>query len=330
MMGNKKMTKWGLSKLWVLLAVIGLALLGCAKKSNAEQLKVGILQYVEHDSLDEVRKGFIEELEKNGYKDGEKIKIDYLNASADAANLSTMSSKITKSNDYILAIGTQVAQSLVGVQSGKSIYFSAVSDPVAAGIVESLEKPGAQVTGTTDAGPLSEQIELIKKVYPTAQKIGLIYNSGEANAVSEMEKAKNILQDKNYQVIEKTVTSTNDIHSVMTSLLKESDVVFIVADNTIASSMPLVGSLAVEAGKGLFGGSADMVLENGLATYGLNYRELGQQTARMLIRQIEEGVEPKDMPVETAESLNVIVNKKNAEALGLKVEDFNLDKDGGE
>lgn len=319
-----------LKKVISLIAVMLFFLVGCAEQSKDNQITIGILQYVEHDSLDQVREGFIEELARHGYQDGDNIQIAYQNASADTANLSAMSQQVTKDNDYILAIGTQVAQSIAGLQTDKSIYFSAISDPVGAGLVESLDYPRGQMTGTTDAGPLEEQIDLIERVYPSAQRVGLIYNSGEANAVSEMDRAKQIFSERGYDIVEKTVTSTNDVHSVMSSLVKESDAVFLVADNTIASSMPIVGSLAMDAGIGVFGGSADMVLDNGLATYGLDYRQLGQQTARMLIREIEEGIEPKDMPVETAEDLTIIVNEENAETLGIDTQAFEVDENGGQ
>lgn len=305
----------------VLTLMVGLVV--SVSGQSQPRIHIGILQYVEHDSLDQVRKGFIDELDQAGFVDDENIQIDYLNASADTANLATMSQKMTKNNDYLFAIGTQAAQSLAGVQTTKPIYFSAVSDPVGAGLVESLNKPNALITGTTDAGPIDQQIELLERIYPNAQKIGLIYNSGEANAVSEMKRAKQLLK-QDYDIIEKTITSTNDVHSVMNSLLKESDVIFIVADNTIASSMSLVGNLATEAGVGIIGGSADMVLENGLATYGLNYYDLGAQTARMFIRQLNEGMNPSDMPVESAEKLEIIANEKNAKKLGLNQADFGM------
>lgn len=319
-----------LKKVISLIAVMLFFLVGCVEQSKDNQISIGILQYVEHDSLDQVREGFIEELGRHGYQDGDNIQIDYQNASADTANLSAMSQQVIKDNDYILAIGTQVAQSIAGLQPDKSIYFSAISDPVGAGLVESLAYPGVQITGTTDVGPLEEQIDLIKRVYPSAQRIGLIYNSGEANAVSEMDRAKVILSERGYDIVEKTVTSTNDVHSVMSSLVNESDAIFLVADNTIASSMPIVGPVAMDAGIGVFGGSADMVLDNGLVTYGLDYRQLGQQTARMLIREIEEGIEPKDMPVETAEELTIIVNEKNATSLGIDAKAFEVEENGGQ
>ncbi len=286
-----------------------------------EPIEIGILQYVEHESLNQNYQGFLNGLKEAGYVEGENLQINFLNASGDTANLQTMSENVVNGSDYIFAIATPAAQAIANVEKEKPIFISSVSDPVSAGLVKSTENPETNVTGnltgTMDAGPLREQVSLIKEVAPQAKKVGILYNSGEANAVSEAEIAREILEATDYEVSEATITSTNDISQVMGNLVNEVEVVFIVTDNTIASAMSLVGDLATDANIPLVGGSKDMVLENGLITYGLDYYKLGEQTAEMLVRMIEEDLQVGEMALEKPRDLELVINEKNAEKLGI-------------
>ncbi len=314
-------SKMGIKQKWVsVIIALATVLLGVIAPFNVfaqDSISVGILQYVEHDSLNQTREGFIDGLAEAGYVEGENLTLNYLNAAADNANLQTMSETLANDNDYLFAIATPAAQSLANVENETPIYFSAVSDPMGSGLVESLEVPGKNVTGTTDAGPIAEQVELLISIVPEAETIGIIYNSGEANSNSEAEKAIAAMEEKGLSVAESTVTSTNDISQAMSALVENVDAIFTVTDNTIASAMPLVGDMAIEANLPLIGGSKDMTLENGLATYGLDYYELGKQTAQMLIRQIEEGTDTAEIPVESAAVLELVVNEEYAEAIGI-------------
>lgn len=285
---------------------------------NAQELEaisVGVLQYVEHDSLDQNYQGFVDGLAEAGYVEGENLTLNYLNASADNANLQSMSENVANSSDYLFAIATPAAQSLANIEADKPILFSSVSDPIGSGLVDDLENPSKNVTGTTDAGPISEQVDLLLNIIPDAQKVGLIYNSGEANSLSEAEIAKEVLNEKGIEVVEATVISTNDISQSMESLInQEVDAVFTVTDNTIASAMTLVGDLALAADLAVIGGSKDMILENGLATYGLDYYQLGKQTAEMLVEIIEKG---EIIAVQSAANLELVINETNTEKLGI-------------
>lgn len=285
--------------------------------AQEDVINIGILQYVEHDSLDANREGFIDGLKEAGYVDGENIKINVLNAAADNSNLQTMAETLGNSNDYIFAIATPAAQAVANVVTDIPVYFSSVTDPVDAGLVESLEKPGGNVTGTTDGGPITEQVDLLLSIVPEAERIGIIYNSGETNSLGEATKAADYIESLGKEPVVSTVTSTNDISQAMSALVSEVDAIFTVTDNTIASAMPLVGDLAKEAGLAVVGGSKDMVVENGLATYGLDYYELGKQTAQLLVKQIEEELDTADIPVESAAVLELVVNEAYAEVIGI-------------
>lgn len=293
-----------------------------------EAINVGVLQYVEHESLDQNYQGFLDGLEEAGYVEGENLTINYLNASGDTANLQSMSENVANNSDYIFTIATPAAQAVANVEDTKPILFSSVSDPIGAGLVADLEEPGANITGTTDAGPIAEQVILLQAVVPEAERVGIIYNSGEANSVSEAEKATSELEAAGIEVVQATVTSTNDISQVMTSLVNDDvDAIFTVTDNTIASAMALVGDLAVEAGLPIIGGSKDMVLANGLATYGLDYYELGKQTAEMLVEIIET---EEIIAVQSAANLELVVNEDNEEALGLDLSDVEISTESNE
>ena len=293
-----------------------------AEAQDQEAINVGVLQFVEHESLDQNYQGFIDGLKEAGYVEGENLTLNYLNASGDTANLQSMSENVTNSSDYIFAIATPAAQAIANVEQTKPVLFSSVSDPVGAGLVQNLEEPEANITGTTDAGPIEDQVALLQAVVPDAERVGIIYNSGEANSVSEAEKATVTLKEAGIEVVEATVTSTNDISQIMSGLVNDDvDAVFTVTDNTIASAMSLVGDLALEAGLPIIGGSKDMTLANGLTTYGLDYYELGKQTARMLVEIIESG---EIIPVESADTLELVVNEENAETLGLDLSNISL------
>ncbi len=319
----KKLVVKGIATAFATTSVMGL-LSPMMSAQAQEPIEIGVLQYVEHESLNQNYQGFLNGLKDAGYIEGENLKINYLNASGDTANLQTMSENVTNNSDYIFAIATPAAQAVANVEKEKPIFISSVSDPVSAGLVKSVENTETNVTGnltgTMDAGPIPQQVSLISEVAPEAKKVGILYNSGEANAVSEAGIAHEVLETEGYEVSEATITSTNDISQVMGNLVEEVDVIFIVTDNTVASAMSLVGDLATEANVPLVGGSKDMVLENGLITYGLDYYKLGEQTAEMLVRMIDENLEVSEMSLEKPRDLELVINEKNAEKLGIDPE----------
>lgn len=282
-----------------------------------ETIKIGILQSMEHSSLNENVRGIIDGLEEAGYVGGENVEFTLQNANGQTSDMQTISEQLVRDNDYIFAIATPAVQALANITQDIPIFFTSVADPLGAGVVDSFEEPGANITGTTNIGPIAEQIELMMATYPDAKKVGVLYNAGEVNAQYQVSTFEEILSEQGLELIPQTIASTNDIASAMNNLLEEVDVIILPTDNTVASSMGLVGEMAKEQNIGIFGGSNDMIEENGLASYGLDYYELGKQTARMMILAHEEGLTPNEMPVEKAEVLELIVNEDYANALGL-------------
>ncbi|HEM4990742.1 TPA: ABC transporter substrate-binding protein [Streptococcus suis] len=296
-----------------------LTLAACSSSSeqaSSDVVKVGVLQYMEHESLTAAREGFVAELEANGYKEGEKLVLDYQNAQGDQANLQTISEKLIDGNDIVLAIATPSAQSLATVSTETPIVFTAVTDPLSADLVESIEKPGGLLTGTSDQAPIDKQVELLGQAVPDAKKVGILYTTSERNSEVQVEQAKELLEKAGYKVVVKGITSSNEVQDATTSLMKDVDALFIPTDNTVASTMTMIGELSVEHKVPVIGGSTDMVDEGGLLTYGTNYVALGRQTAKMAIKIIE-GANVSETAVEYPETVSLHVNEEMAQKLGI-------------
>ena len=305
----------------------GLVLGACGNTSgsaDSEMINVGILQYMEHDSLTQARKGFVSELEEAGYVEGENLTLNYQNAQGDQANLQSMSESLIGDNEVILSIATPAAQSLATITQEDPILFTAVTDPVDAGLVADNEAPGGNVTGTSDMVPIEEQISLLLSLAQDAETIGIIYNSSEANSKIQADLAQEAIEAEGVAVKVLTVTTTNDVQQVMTTLAQEVDAVYIPTDNTLASTMPTVGEIAGEYKLPVVPGSAEMVEAGGLATYGINYEELGRQTAKMALKIIEDGADPAEMAVETSTNLELVINEEVAKSLGIDPESIVL------
>ncbi|MCA9765362.1 MAG: ABC transporter substrate-binding protein [Carnobacterium sp.] len=314
---NKQVWKTGLG-----LMLAGIVLAGCGTNNEAdsgkdEGINIGVLQYMEHESLSLAREGFLSEFEEAGYIEGENLTVDYQNAQGDQANLQSMSERLAGKNDVVLAIATPAAQALANVTEEDPILFTAVTDPVDAGLAETMEKPNKNLTGTSDIVPIEEQIALLLSVAPEAKTVGIIYNSSEPNSKIQADLAEKAIKDKGVAVKVLTVTSTNDVQQVMTTLAQEVDAVYIPTDNTLASTMPTVGEIAMEYKLPVIPGSAEMVQAGALATYGINYSDLGRQTAKMALEIIKDGKKPANMKVETSNNLELVINKDMAKALGI-------------
>lgn len=300
-----------------------LALLAACGQTKEEVVQVGILQYMEHDSLAAARKGFEEELAAQGYADGDKITIDYQNAQGDQANLQTISEQLVGDNDLVLAIATPAAQSLATVSTDIPILFTAVTDPISAELVKTMDKPGGLLTGTSDQAPIDKQIELLGQALPEAKTVGILYTTSERNSEVQVEEAKKLLTKAGYKVVIKGISTTNDVQDAATSLMKDVNVVFVPTDNTIASTMTLIGELSMEHQVPVIGGSTDMVDAGGLLTYGTNYEALGRQTAKLAIRIIK-GEDPATVAAEYPETVALHVNEEVAKQLGIDLSALNL------
>lgn len=302
----------------LLTSLISLHQLKADKKKDV--FRIGISQFITHQSLDATREGFVDELAKQGYVEGKNIEIDLQNAQGEQRNLKTISQQLAESSDVVLAIATPSAQSLANTTQTTPVIFSAVTDPVSAKLVESREHPGGNVTGTSDqsSDAISTQINLIKKVLPKAKTIGILYTQSEPNSVVQKDEAKRLLGEKGFTVVEKTILDSNNVKAAAESLMAEVDMVFVPTDNIISSTMETVKQVSIKHKVPVFGGSTEMIAVGGLYNYGTNYEELGRQTARMLIRVLK-GENPENIAVELPEKLELHTNQEMADALGIDI-----------
>ena len=310
-------------------AALGIAALGIlvsagcggGQASNGDKVhKVGIVQLVEHSSLDDANRGFVDGLKARGFEEGKNLTIDRQNAQADQSNLQNIVQRfISDKVDLICAIATPAVQSAANATKDIPIVGTAVTDYVSAKVVKSNDAPGGNVTGTSDLTPIAEQIDLLMKLYPNAKTIGTIYSSSEVNSEIQVKAMKEYAESKGLTVRVATISTVNDIQQAAQSIVNEVDVFYEPTDNVIASAMPTLTSVTDPAGKGVICGYVGGVTAGALATKGIDYYKLGVQTGNMAADILEGKAKPSDMKIETAHDLVVVINKKNAEKIGLTI-----------
>ena len=318
----------------VVLTLMLAAFAGCGSEKPAEQpaaaetdvKTVGIIQLVEHPSLNMIYEGTVASLAEQGFVDGENITIDYQNAQNDATNQQTICQKFVSNNyDLIIAIATPAAQTAAGRTQDIPIVFAAVTDPVAAGLVDDLNHPGGNVTGTSDAVSASAIMDLAREVQPELKTVGALYNTGETNSVSVIGDLKAYAEENGLEVIEATMTNSSEVQQAVTSLMGKVDAVFSPIDNTVASAMPLVAKTAIASGIPVYVGADSMVQDGGFATCGIDYAILGEETGKMAAR-ILNGEAAGEIPVMTMKDYSVYLNDETAAAIELEVPQSVLDR----
>lgn len=308
-----------MKKMVLALMVAALCLTSC-QKSNNKVLKIGVVQLVEHSALDANYKGFVDGLAEAGYVDGENIKIDYQNAQGEQANCVTIAQKfVNGKSDLIFAIATPAAQAAANLTKKIPIVISSVTDPESANLVASNSAPGKNVTGTSDLTPCAAQMELITTLFPEAKTVGMLYCSSEQNSHFQVKLAEEACEKLGLEYVEATVSNSNEIQQVTQSLCGKVDVIYSPTDNMIAAGMPLVAKVAIENKIPTIVGEEGMCKAGGLATYGINYYELGKQTARMAVRILKGESKPAEMPIEYLDTCDFLVNEETAKALGLTI-----------
>lgn len=281
--------------------------------------KIGICQLVQHDALDAAYEGFVDGLKEAGYEDGKNISIDYKNANGEQANCNTIATKfVNDKDDLILSIATPAAQACANATTTIPILVTAVTDPAQAALVDSNEAPGGNVTGTSDLTPVADQIKLLKDLIPDAKKIAILYCSSEDNSSIQAELAKQEAANLGLETIEATVSNSNEIQQVVQNLVGKVDAIYAPTDNTIAAGMETVSLVATPNKIPIICGEDGMVKSGGLATKGINYYNLGKQTAMQAVK-ILEGADPATMPIEYLEDVEFTYNEEIANELGIEI-----------
>ncbi len=302
-----------------ILCAMLVTMIGCTNTDDGK-ISIGIVQYMDHVALDSAREGFIQALKDNGYTDGDNIDIDYQNSQGDQSNLGSISDRFISNNvDLVLAIATPAAQSIAGKTTDIPIIATAVTDYVSARLVDSNQMPGGNVSGTTDMNPIKEQIDLLVKLAPDAKTIGVLYTSSEDNSVIQAKIAQEAIEKLGLKYTEVTVSNTNDVQMATQSIVDKCDAIYIPTDNVFASAMPVVYEATKKTKTPVVCGESGMVRKGGLATLGINYRELGYQTGLMAVKILKGEAEPQSMPIESSSKFDFAINGTIAEEFGIEI-----------
>lgn len=289
--------------------------------NSTEKVKIGVLQFVTHDSLDEIYKGIKAGLEEGGYSTTDNLEIDFMNAEADQSQVQTMSKKLVDNgNELLIGIATPAAQGLANATTELPIIMGAVTDPVGANLVSDLKNPGGNITGVSDQTPVADAVSLIKEITPDAKTIGVLYSSNEDNSKIQVEEFKAAAEEAGYTVLEYAVASSNELASTVEVATSKTDVLFTPVDNTVASAFSTVVSVANKTKTPIFTSVEDMVEGGGIASVTLSQYDLGVATGKMAAK-ILDGANPADTPVQIFNEGTVVVNQKVAKELGITLSD---------
>lgn len=297
-----------------------------ASKTDEKAIKIGVTQIVEHPALDASKKGFIDYLNEKGYKEGEKVTYDFQNAQGDMNTAISIGQKFASDKPHLIfAIATPTTQAVAQSVKDIPVIFTAVTDPVSAKVVPDMQKPGANITGTSDMNPIKEQLSLVKEVKPTAKKVGVLYNSGESNSVVQIEVAKKLAPELGLELVERAVTNSSEVKQAAESM-GDIDAFYIPTDNTVYSALDTIFMVAEQKKLPVIAGEAEAVKKGALITFGIDYYELGRQTGEMAVKVLNGETKPADMPIETQKNLKLYVNKKAAERFGIEIPQALVDK----
>ncbi|MDG4498675.1 ABC transporter substrate-binding protein [Streptococcus suis] len=322
MMKNKNL----LATIIALTVMVVVALFLTQKEQNnstnsTEKVKIGVLQFVTHDSLDEIYKGIKAGLEEGGYTTTENLSIDFMNAEGDQSQVQTMSKKLVDNgNELLIGIATPAAQGLANATAELPIIMGAVTDPVGANLVTDLKNPGGNITGVSDQTPVADTVSLIKEITPDAKTIGVLYSSNEDNSKIQVAEFKAAAEEAGYTVLEYAVASSNELASTVEVASSKVDALFTPVDNTVASAFSTVVSVANKSKTPIFTSVEDMVEGGGIATVTLSQYDLGVATGKMTAK-ILDGANPADTPVQIFNEGTVVVNQKVAKELGITLSD---------
>ena len=293
-----------------------------SKAAAGTEFKVGVVQYVDHASLNQIVENLEQELDAKGQELGVTFNYqDYeFNGQGDGTTLNQIASELISDDvDLIVAVATPTAQIMQAAAEGKNIpiVFSAVSDPVGAKLVDSLDAPGSNITGTSDALDTEDIMNLILAQNPDTKKVGLLYSKSEDASEQPVADAKKILEEKGIEAVEKTGTTQDEISTAADALIAEGvDAVFTPTDNTVMTAELAIYEKFAEAGSPHYAGADSFARNGAFCGYGVDYKALGIQTADMVAKILAEGADPATTPVETSDSNIATVNTETAAALG--------------
>ena len=290
---------------------------GSAAEASGKSFKVGVLQLTEHSALDSANDGFVQAIKESGID----VNIDQHDAQNDQSACQTIASKfVSDGDDLIFAVATPAAQAAAGATTDIPIVGTAITDFADSGLVKSNDKPETNVTGTSDLTPVAEQLDMLNKVLPDAKTIGLLYASNEANSKLQIDMAKKELDKLGVGYKEYSVSSSNEIQSVVESAVSEVDALYSPTDNTIAAAAAQVGQIALENKVPFIAGEEGMFTAGqALFTLSIDYEALGYTAGEMAVKILKGESKPADMAIESTpkDKLKTLKNDEVAKTLGI-------------
>jgi putative tryptophan/tyrosine transport system substrate-binding protein len=307
-----------------MIGIIGTLLLsGCGSEENADStgssnkadFTIGVTQIVEHPSLDAAFEGFKKALEDQQLA----VEYDVQIAQGDQNNNQTIANNFVADGvDLIFANSTPSAAGALNATKDIPIVFTSVTDAVGAKLVESMENPTGNVTGTTDTHPeaIPNVIQFIQDYFP-ASTIGMIYNSGEQNSLAQVELVKEALTGTDLKLKEATVSTSSEVKQAAESLIGKADVFYIITDNTVVSALESVVQVTNDQDIPLFVGELDSVKRGGFAAYGFDYFDIGYEAGVMAAQILKDGKQPSELPVQYPQNLKLQINKTAANEMNI-------------
>lgn len=292
--------------------------------AEGKTYSIAISQIVEHPSLDATREGFLAALKDAGIVEGDNLKVDFNNAQGDQSNNLSIAQKIASGkNDLVLAIATPSAQAVAEKVKNAPILFAAVTDPLDAKLVTSLDKPGGNISGASDTNPdaIVQLMDFIASDFPNVKSVGLVINEGESNAVIMAKNAEQALAKHDIKLVKAPVSNTSEVKQAAESLVGRADALFTTLDNTVISGVDTIIQVANAKKLPFFSSDRDTVEKGAFATVGFKYYDHGYQVGQMAAEVLKDGKKVGDMKVSMQEKLDLILNLKAAEAQGIAVTD---------
>ncbi len=307
--------------------VLASMIASCGLKETST-IQIGITQIATHPGIDAIRQGFIDRMAELGYRADSNVVFDQTNAQGDMAAAQSIAQKYAQDDyDLIFAISTPSSQTCAQAIKGTDIplVFGAVTDPVGAGLVNSMDMPGNNITGTSDKWPVASQFDLLLQLVPGVEKIGLVHNPGEANSEGNVREVESVCAERNLELVKVSVSNTNEVFGAAQSLVGRCDAFYVPADNTVIAAMESMVKISEENKIPLLPGVSSNVEQGGFGTLGPDYYDIGVVSAELAHRVLS-GEKAGELAVATAERFEYFFNKRSAEASGVEIPTELLEK----
>jgi len=288
----------------------------------AKNYKIGVTQIISHPAIDACRKGFYDQMAKDGFVEGKNVEYDFLNAEGDMSLVASIAKKFASAKkDLVFSISTPSTQGCVAAAKGTNIpiIFGAMTDPVSGKVVESWEKPGGNCTGASDWVEIAPQLKLFKEILPGIKKLGVVYNAGEANSVVQIKELKKAAPAFGItKIVEATAATTADVYAAANSLVGRVDAIWICTDSTAVSALGAIVKICEKNKIPLFGAEEGTVTKGAICAVGFSYYKLGGEAGKIAARVLK-GAKPADIPVVKAPLTDLYINLDAAKRMGVTI-----------